>query len=78
MKSDRLQDMELDGLDRDLDGLDRELNRAEQAQLLQWEAQDLGDALPEIASEPSMCVWRPSLFARIFRWGCWSKLAGWR
>jgi hypothetical protein len=71
MKNDRLQDMELDRLDD-------ELNRAEQAQLLQWETQDRGDALPEIASEPSMRIWRPSLFARIFRWRCWSKLSGWR
>jgi hypothetical protein len=65
MKSDRLQDMELDGLD----GLDRELNRAEQAQLLQWEVQDRGDALPEI--EPSAGAGRPSLFARIFRRAWW-------
>jgi hypothetical protein len=71
MKNDRLQDMELDGLDD-------ELNRAEQAQLQQWETQDLADALPEIASEPSMRVWRPSLFTRVFRWGCWRKLASWR
>lgn len=33
--------------------LHRELSRAEQAQLLQWMARDLGDAAPWIENEPS-------------------------
>jgi hypothetical protein len=69
MKNDRLQELELDRLDN-------ELNRAEQAQLLQWETHDLRNAVSDTASEPSMRDWRPSLLARTFRWRCLSKLSG--
>jgi hypothetical protein len=70
MKSDTLPDIELDRLDR-------ELSRAEHAQLLQWEARDREDALPEVEREPSVGAARASLLGRLVR-GCWNKLAGWR
>jgi hypothetical protein len=72
MKTDSLPDIELDRLDR-------ELSRAEHAQLLQWEAQDREDALPEIEreSEPAMGAARGPLLERILR-RCWNRLVGWR
>jgi uncharacterized protein (DUF433 family) len=40
---------------KEVERLLRELSRGEKAQVLQWVAQDLGDARPGIESEPSVC-----------------------
>ena len=38
-----------------------DLNRAEKAQLLQWIAEDLGDAYPGIESTPGVCGGEPRI-----------------
>ena len=38
-----------------------DLKRAEKARLLQWVAQDLGDAFPGIESTPNVCSGEPCI-----------------